>query len=194
MIGDHAIGLDEELAKLAQELSGCYEELALLHGLMDRLRPFTDAQRVVRTVLEMVAEALRVRYAFVLLLDNDGPSCRSSRLLWVESSDGARRGFVHGRRLRVHAYDGITRHALETGRPLIVNDVTADARFCPYPMPIRRPPRRRGRPGRPSRRPRRRRAPRRPISPAPPWSGCAGPGGRSRASPPNRPKIRRRHR
>ena len=136
MIGDHATGLEEELAKLAEELSGCYEELALLHGLMDRLRPFTDAQRVVRTVLEMVAEALRVRYAFVLLLDNDGTAWRSSRLLWVESSDGARRGFVHGRRLRVHAYDGITRHALETGRPLIVNDVTADARFCPYPMPI----------------------------------------------------------
>src|SRR5438552_14411839 len=100
MIGDPTAALEGEIAKLAEELSGCYEELALLHGLMDRLRPFTDAQRVVRTVLEMVAEALRVRYAFVLLLDNDTPSRHSPRLLWVEFPDGAGRGFVHGRRLR----------------------------------------------------------------------------------------------
>ena len=61
MIGDPTAALEGEIAKLAEELSGCYEELALLHGLTDRLRPFTDAECAARTVLETVAEQTQQR-------------------------------------------------------------------------------------------------------------------------------------
>jgi signal transduction histidine kinase len=136
MIGDPTTALEGEIAKLAEELSGCYEELALLHGLTDRLRPFTDAECAARTVLETVVEALGVRYAFVLLFENASRSQQSPRLLWVGCSDRADQRLVHGDRLSWPAYDGITREALDTGRPLLVNDVNADSRFRRYPIPI----------------------------------------------------------
>jgi signal transduction histidine kinase len=128
--------LEGEVAELAEELSSCYEELALLHGLTDRLRPFTDADRVARTVLETVVETLRVRYAFMLLMENSGPFPRSARVLWVGFTDRAGQRLVHGDGSSWPTYDGITREALQSGRPLIVNDVMADVRFRPYPIPI----------------------------------------------------------
>jgi signal transduction histidine kinase len=136
MIGDPPAALQAEIAKLAEELSGCYEELALLHGLTDRLRPFTDAECAARTVLEAVIEALRVRYAFVLLIESAEESEHSPRLLWVRCTDRAGQRLVHGDALSWPTYDGITGEALQTGRPSIVNDVRADSRFSAYPMPI----------------------------------------------------------
>ncbi len=136
MTGDRTAALEGEIAKLAEELSGSYEELALLHGLTERLRPFMEPEGVARIVLEAVAEALRVRYTFVLLSEDAGRSHRSVRFLWVGFTDRAGQRFAHGDGSSWPAYDGITRDALETGRPLIVNDVKADARFRPYPIPI----------------------------------------------------------
>src|SRR6185369_14017414 len=88
--------LEGEVAELAEELSSCYEELALLHCLTDRLRPFTDTDRVVRTVLETVVQTLRVRYAFMVLIDSASPAPHSVRVLWVGFTDGAARRLVHG--------------------------------------------------------------------------------------------------
>jgi signal transduction histidine kinase len=126
--------LEGEVAELAEELSSCYEELALLHGLTDRLRPFTDADRVVRTVLETVVQTLRVRYAFMVLIDNASPAPPSVRVLWVGFTDGVARRLVHGAEPSWPMFDGITREALQTGRPVIVNNVMADVRFRRYPM------------------------------------------------------------
>src|SRR5690348_3109770 len=122
MTGDRTAALEGEIAKLAEELSGSYEELALLHGLTERLRPFMEPEGVARIVLEAVAEALRVRYTFVLLSEDAGRSHRSVRFLWVGFTDRAGQRFAHGDGSSWPAYDGITRDALETGRPLIVND------------------------------------------------------------------------
>ncbi len=136
MTGDRTAVLEAEIAKLAEELSSSYEELALLHSLTDRLRPFTDADRVARTVLEAVAEALRVRYAFMLLIEGTAVPHHSERFLWVAFTDHAGQRLTHGDGSSWPARDGITREALDTGRPIIVNDVKADPRFRPYPIPI----------------------------------------------------------
>src|SRR5262249_2309271 len=85
---------EAEVGKVAEELSGCYEELALLHGLTDRLRPFTDAERVARTVLEAVAEALRVQYAF-MVIENPGQSDHAASVLRVEFTESGEQRFAH---------------------------------------------------------------------------------------------------
>jgi signal transduction histidine kinase len=124
---------DAEIAKLTEELSACYEELALLHDLTDRLRPFDDVDRVAQTVLDALVEALGVRRAFILLV-------KDTALVHFRSAvAGAPRGFAVGgpaSGLEAAIEDGITREAIATGVALYVNDVAADPRFRPYPFPI----------------------------------------------------------
>jgi signal transduction histidine kinase len=134
--GNRPAALEQEVAKLTEEISNCYEELALLHSLTDRLRPFTDTDRVARTVLEAVADALRARYAFLLLGDGTGRAEGMKRFAWVGFSDRSGERGAHGEGRAWPVYDGITREALRTGRAMIVNDVRADPRFRPDPIPL----------------------------------------------------------
>jgi signal transduction histidine kinase len=127
--------LEGEITKLTEELSLCYEELALFHDLMDHLRPFDDVQRIAVTVLKAVAQTLRARHAFLLIVEGKEPPELVGKFLWVSLT--SRDHLVHGvGGPGWPAHDGISRAALESGRPLIVNDVRSDPRFRPYPIRI----------------------------------------------------------
>jgi GAF domain-containing protein len=125
--------LERDLAKLTGELSDAYEELALVHGLTDRLRPFTDPERVSRTLLQAVVKALGGCHAFIALPDEPPEDRLVARFVATGAEPAAPLPGDASWIVR----DGIALAAFAAGVALIVNDVKADPRFSAYPFPVR---------------------------------------------------------
>jgi signal transduction histidine kinase len=133
---DRVTVLEAEIEKLSHEISECYEEMALLYQLTDRLRPSIDVERVAEVVLGALVEALRVRRAFILLAGGAEPQLLTPFLSAVfEEGGGPRFARASDTAAAAHG-DGISDEVLATGCALIVNDVTSDPRFRPYAFPV----------------------------------------------------------
>ena len=133
---DRCAALEHEIDKLSEEISDCYEEMALLYELTDRLRPSVDVGRVADVVLTALVEALRVRRACLLLAQTgDAPSLTQFASVLFQDGVGPCVTLAHDGRGAVVG-DGISAEVLATGAPLIVNDVAADPRFRPYGFPV----------------------------------------------------------
>jgi signal transduction histidine kinase len=133
---DRCAALESEIDKLSEEISDCYEEMALIYEVTDQLRPPIDVGRVAKVVLTALVEALRVRRAFLLLAQaGEPPSLTLFSAVTFEESVGPRLTPA-GDGPGVAVSDGISGEVLATGSALIVNDVAADPRFRPYAFPI----------------------------------------------------------
>jgi GAF domain-containing protein len=128
-------GVEDEIEKLTEELSAAWEELMLIHGLTDRLRPFTDVDRVSRTLLEATIRAVNVRWGLIGLARTADGVLVTRVLARVADGSGPETLETGGGGWVLQ--DGISREALERGVARIVNDVARDPRFVPYPFPIR---------------------------------------------------------
>ncbi|PYM24017.1 MAG: hypothetical protein DMD78_10270 [Candidatus Rokuibacteriota bacterium] len=133
---DRNAALESEIDKLSEEISDCYEEMALLYELTDRLRPSVDVGRVAEVVLTALVEALRAQRAF-LLLAQAGERPSLTQFASVAFEDGVGRRVTRaGDGSGAAITDGISGEVLATGSALIVNDVAADPRFRPYAFPV----------------------------------------------------------
>ena len=113
---DRNAALESEIDKLSEEISDCYEEMALLYELTDRLRPSVDVGRVAEVVLTALVEALRAQRAF-LLLAQAGERPSLTQFASVAFEDGVGRRVTRaGDGSGAAITDGISGEVLARGR------------------------------------------------------------------------------
>jgi sigma-B regulation protein RsbU (phosphoserine phosphatase) len=131
----HAIGqivedrlyTEHEIASLAAELAGRYEEIHLLSRITETLGSVFDVQQVSKIALEFALKAVPAQRASLLVVDETEGTLRIV----------AQRGIPEevAQQTRIRPGEGICGWVFEKGEPLLVEDISRLQHLRPAPVP-----------------------------------------------------------
>ncbi len=116
------VRIEEELASTQKAAERLFDDLVLLQAIGETTRSADDQQRLLDCVVDLIQSALAVDIVSLMLVEDDG-------LLRIHAAQGlpedVRRETV------LQAGEGISGKVLQSGEPVLINDMASDGRFPP---------------------------------------------------------------